>query len=759
MENMTVKQELLAPAGDVEAGYAALYYGADAVYLGLKHFSARATAANFGADDLNEFVAYAHSLGRKVYVALNTLIQEDELPELLNMLDLCVKYKVDALIVQDLGVVRVVREAYPELELHASTQMAVHNKEGALALQKLGFSRVVLARELTLNEIKEIASIPGLETEAFIHGALCYSYSGLCMFSSLETGKSANRGKCLYPCRAAFDGCDGEKHYFSMKDMALQADVLKMPVTSLKIEGRKKTALYVAAVVDYYRHILDGKGDDAERAEHIRQIFSRPWTKFHFNGKNKDVIDRDFVGHRGLKIGRTGLFRNNILQFRPTHKIARYDGIQIDVPGEEKPFGFSLQSLRVGGRNVFEAQVGETVEIKLPSQAPRIEKGWDIYLASSSEVKGAYPYDKPKPGAYKQRKEIDVTVTIEPERLSAEVGGFSFTVVGKFAKAENSDRTTDAVRKAFGKTGDTYFVLGTLTIKNKQGLFAPVSLLNDLRRGLYEQIVFEDEHRLLPTVKEIAEQTTPKWIVKTDKVETLAEIDLDDVSEIVFLLSADIKPEMLSSLPKNKIRLALPTVCRHPKIFAKTINSMLSAGYKKWEIGNYWGLAVLPEKGIDLSFDYSLYMFNTQAVAMAREIGVARVTLSPEDVLRNMKTIAASSLPVVMPIYADVPLFISADCIRSNGCAECPRGEKWLKLKRDGVCYTALSRDCQIMLFDERSLCFAVEAKEVNVAAYRVDFCFKTYSAKQAAQIWECVRRFQDVNGCAKGNICKPALL
>lgn len=317
-----MKKELLAPAGDTEAGYAALYYGADAVYLGLKHFSARATAANFGADDLNEFVGYAHSLGRKVYVAVNTLLQEDELPELLKALDLCAKYKVDALIVQDLGVARIVREAYPELELHASTQMAVHNREGALALQKIGFSRVVLARELTLNEIREIAAIPGLETEAFIHGALCYSYSGLCMFSSLETGKSANRGKCLYPCRAAFGGCDGEKHYFSMKDMALQGEVLKMPVTSLKIEGRKKTALYVAAAVDYYRRILDGRGDDAERAENIRQIFSRPWTKFHFNGRNKDVIDRDFVGHRGLKIGRTGSLRNNSLQFRTTHKIA-----------------------------------------------------------------------------------------------------------------------------------------------------------------------------------------------------------------------------------------------------------------------------------------------------------------------------------------------------------------------------------------------------------------------------------------------------
>ena len=200
-----MKTELLAPAGDIEAGYAALYYGADAVYLGLQQFSARATATNFNEESLNEFVGYAHHLGRKVYVAVNTVVQEDELSQLLQTLDICSKCKVDAVIIQDLGVARVVRESYPELEMHASTQMAVHNKKGAITLQKLGFSRVVVARELTLGEIKEIAAIPNLETEAFIHGALCYSYSGLCLFSSFESGRSANRGKCLYPCRSEFE--------------------------------------------------------------------------------------------------------------------------------------------------------------------------------------------------------------------------------------------------------------------------------------------------------------------------------------------------------------------------------------------------------------------------------------------------------------------------------------------------------------------------------------------------------------------------
>ena len=175
------KQELLAPAGDIEAGYAALYYGADAVYLGLSKFSARATATNFDADTLDEFTAYAHNLNRKVYVALNTVLQESELPELIKSPDICTRCKVDGLIIQDLGVARVMREQYPWFEMHASTQMAVHNKEGALFLQKMGFKRVVLARELTAAEIREIAAIPNLETEAFIHGALCY-------FPPLNTG-------------------------------------------------------------------------------------------------------------------------------------------------------------------------------------------------------------------------------------------------------------------------------------------------------------------------------------------------------------------------------------------------------------------------------------------------------------------------------------------------------------------------------------------------------------------------------------------
>lgn len=317
-----MKHELLAPAGSLEAGYAALHYGADAVYLGLTKFSARAGAENFTPEELDEFTAYAHTLGRKVFVALNTVLTEAEARELPEIFAVLRRTRVDALIVQDLGVFYLAKKMLPGMELHASTQMAVHNAEGAKFLQRLGFKRVVLARELSLREIQAVAeAAPDLDLEVFVHGALCYSYSGQCLFSALEYGKSANRGRCVYPCRAEFaveeendnrgaredryglagncdagragqrgetegygadgtdwyglaGGCGGlRSHLFSMKDLALEEAVLKIPALSLKIEGRKKSPLYVAAVTNYYRHILDGRKKDLKEAEDIRQIF------------------------------------------------------------------------------------------------------------------------------------------------------------------------------------------------------------------------------------------------------------------------------------------------------------------------------------------------------------------------------------------------------------------------------------------------------------------------------------------------------
>lgn len=750
------KQELLAPAGDIEAGYAALYYGADAVYLGLPRFSARATATNFNETELDEFTAYAHSLNRKVYVALNTVLQESELPELLKSLDICTRCRVDGLIIQDLGVARVMREKYPWFEMHASTQMAVHNKEGALFLQKLGFKRVVLARELTLAEIKEIAALDGLETEAFIHGALCYSYSGLCQFSALEYGRSANRGKCLYPCRACFKRDDGrDAHFFSMKDMALQEDILKLPVDSLKIEGRKKSALYVAAVTDYYRRILDGKGADEQRAEKIKQIFSRPWCKFHFNGRNKSVTDRDFVGHRGLPVGTVSNVQHGWLTFKTTHKIARHDGLQIDVSGEEKPFGFAVQKMSVNRKSCFEAKAGETVSVELPKNYPAQLKGNTVCLASSSEVKGAYPYVKPKPKEFRNTREIDVKVKVEQKRVTAVCNVYGAEVTGDFAPAKDAEKSAEAIRQAFAKTGDTNFKLRKLDIENKENLFTPVSLLNELRRKLYEQIKPEEKHTELPPVVSRTDTAPrqPRFIVKTDNLNCLKLLNIKEIEEIVYVLAPQSSLTGLAELPKNKVRLALPAVCRNPALYAEIIRRLLDGGYRKWQVANYWAPEILPVKQLDISFDSSLYMLNTQAIALAAEIGADRVTLSLEDTKTNIcDLIVKSPLKTELVIYGDIPLFTSAACIRDNDCSVCNRKDLFYTLNKDGHRYTAFSHNCQTMVFDAQPYCLASEAADLKPDYFRADFCYLPYTAEKVAEVFAKLREFSDLVPCIKGN-------
>ncbi|MBQ9271654.1 MAG: U32 family peptidase [Alphaproteobacteria bacterium] len=748
------KQELLAPAGDVEAGYAALYYGADAVYLGLSKFSARATATNFDADTLDTFTAYAHSLKRKVYVALNTVLQESELPDLLESLDICTHCNVDGLIIQDLGVARVMREQYPWFEMHASTQMAVHNKEGALFLQKMGFKRVVLARELTKAEIKEIAAIPNLETEAFIHGALCYSYSGLCQFSAIEYGRSANRGKCLYPCRAAFM-CNGQKnHLFSMKDMALCEDVLDMPVDSLKIEGRKKSALYVAAVTDYYRGILDGKGADAHKEENIKQIFSRPWCKFHFNGKDKAVIDRNFVGHRGLLIGVVESVTHGKLRFVTNHTVARYDGLQIDAIGDEKPFGFSIQKLYVGKKSVFEALSGNMVEIELPQGYPHLQKGDRVYLASSGAVKGAYHYDKPKRNIFRNNNEIDVIVDVSKNKITATCGDYSACIKGDFASAKNPQKSTEAITNAFTKTGDTTFKLHSLLIENKENLFTPASLLNDLRRDLYAKIKISEFQGQLPLIAtRLKAKEKPRFVIKVDDINYLKLLDLNGFSEIIFALSPQSDITELYKLPKNKVRIALPAVCRHPNIYADVVHRLLDGGYRKWEVANYWGLEFLPINQLDVSFDSSLYMLNTQAIAMAAQIGASQITLSLEDTKLNISNIIEKSiLKTSLIIYQDVPLFTSVGCIRNNDCKRCSNQPIWFDLERDGRIFMALSKDCQMLVFDAKPYCIAQEANNLSPDFFRMDFVNCRYSPKNVKEIVDNLLKFNNVSNCIKGN-------
>ncbi|MDR3553118.1 MAG: U32 family peptidase [Syntrophobacteraceae bacterium] len=265
---MSFKPELLAPAGNVESFFAAVENGADAVYLGLKKFSARATASNFTLGELATIVPFAHKRGVRVYVALNSQIASGELAELIDALDGLASVNPDGLIVQDAGIFHLVRRRYPGLKLHASTLAAVHNSSGVRALQGMGASRVVLARELTLEEIEKISENTRAELEIFIHGALCYSYSGLCLASSFRGGRSGLRGECVQPCRLKFRQGGKEGFFLSCGDLSglpLVPKLKRTKVAGLKIEGRMKPASWIAGVVRAYRLVLDAESAEEEK--------------------------------------------------------------------------------------------------------------------------------------------------------------------------------------------------------------------------------------------------------------------------------------------------------------------------------------------------------------------------------------------------------------------------------------------------------------------------------------------------------------
>lgn len=266
--------ELLSPVGGPEQLLAAVRCGADAVYLGAKGFNARRNAQNFGAFGLPQAVSYCHEHGVKVHVTVNTLVTDPEWPQLLDTLQHIAESGVDAVIVQDLGVAQTIREACPTLPLHASTQMAIHNLAGAQALERLGFARAVLARELSVEEIRTIANDCSIELEVFVHGALCMSVSGLCTLSSMLGGRSGNRGLCAQPCRLDFR-CRGRSHALSLKDLCAVRHIRALSeagVASFKIEGRMKRPEYVAAATTAYRQALDGQTPNLQQ---LQAVFSR----------------------------------------------------------------------------------------------------------------------------------------------------------------------------------------------------------------------------------------------------------------------------------------------------------------------------------------------------------------------------------------------------------------------------------------------------------------------------------------------------
>ncbi len=830
MMKHTHPSELLAPAGSADAAWAAFHYGADAVYAGLPRFSARAEAVNFSTEQLDELIGFAHAHHRKVYITFNTLVQQNELPAALESLARIDELNADGVIVQDMGVARMARRFFPGLELHASTQLAVHNLDGAKQLAELGFSRVVLARELSLNEIKNIARNCGIETEVFIHGALCYSYSGLCLFSSHLTGRSGNRGRCAYCCRQNFDDRGEKKLPFSMKDFAVGPyfdELLETGVASLKIEGRMKSPEYVGAVTDFYRKRLQNRLTEPEQKtllSDIQTIFGRPATDLYLKNPETNPIGPTTNGHRGAIIGTIGKIKTengeHWLCFKTSRALQKFDGLKIEMPGTE-PFGFSAAEIRLSNDRKkhlkFEIPPESEIEVKLPGGHPFLEPGQTLYCSISQEVRQRYKFEAPRPGTYRQKKPADISIQLKPggiqlnavfaeeeRRRDAPVAfrpqsteqkkrdegvastlpssrnpiSVSLNSAEKLSEARQPDKTIEAIRKCFEKTGETEWETRQLEIADN-GLFVPASILNEARRTLLEKLSAEYrakkqlQHfsRLEQLALSFVDATPASRYTRHDSVRTkrdegvastllkehwsiklrdpalldeLTEEELARIDEIILEGEALSEPNFESMAPTKRrppIRYALPVIRRNPA-------SRILHPVSHVEIANIGALKTA-EGSTDISADWPLYTLNSEAAQQWAALGIQKLVLSPEDTGDNLKAlIQLLGDRAIVPVYQHTPLMISANR-PDSGDTLSDRKNQTLRIEKNGDLF---------VLFFEAPFSLVEHLSELRAAgarSFRIDLTYGVADASTAAEIIRRIFSGQEIPGSYDGNFSR----
>ncbi|HWI54683.1 MAG TPA: U32 family peptidase, partial [Desulfobacteria bacterium] len=503
--------ELLAPVGSKDALKAAVQNGADAIYLGGKMFSARQYADNFDRDDLREAFEYAHVRGVKVYVTANTLLHDREFFDAVDYLKFLYEAGADAIIVQDMGVLSVAEKLFPELPLHASTQMTIHNSPGVEVLKNHNFTRIVPARELSLREIAEIKKKTGLEIEVFVHGALCVSYSGQCLMSSMIGGRSGNRGRCAQPCRMEYALVDKNgralvspaevgSHLLSPMDLNMIKhipELVEAGVDSLKIEGRMKRPEYVATVTRIYRDALDrfksspeSYSVDEKSLKNLTQIFNRGFTTGYFFGKQGgDMMSFKRPNNRGLRLGRvTNTNRaERMVEVMLEDTLRRGDGIEFWVT-EGGRRGIIANRIIRDGRPVELALAGEKVWIDAEGKirpGDRIFKTHDVELISRAEVSYTSPKEIKKIPLYfeinaRLNSPFSISVTDSEKN--------SFTAVSEFLGQEALKKplTLESLHEQTDRLGNTPYSIGQMEAVIDEGVMIPASVINETRRNALE---------------------------------------------------------------------------------------------------------------------------------------------------------------------------------------------------------------------------------------------------------------------------------
>lgn len=502
------KVELLAPAGSMEALIAAVQNGCDAVYLGGVMFGARAFANNFDRDGMMEALRYAHSYGVNVYVTMNTLLFEEEMDEALAYAGFLYEQGVDALIIQDLGLFDLLHQTYPDLELHASTQMHIHNEAGIQLIKEWGMKRVVLPRETPIEQIAEYTKL-GIDVEVFVQGALCVAYSGQCLMSAKKLARSGNRGACAQMCRMKYrlghkEGNrivyeeQADEYLLSPKDLNTLRQVPKLieaGITSFKIEGRMKRPAYVAQMVSLYRKAIDAYEQgklfiETTAEEEMRKIFNREFTSGHlFHHKGSALMNPTRPNHMGIEIGSVLYKKGRRATIKLHHPLHQHDGIRFLCESED--IGCMVNKLYVDGLLKNQADAGQIVEVDVDGYIPKgckVVKTSDVLQLQA--LQSAYE-------SAPRKVKIDIEATLsckEPMKLviSDEFG--RHCTMESEALVEQAIKTPldqERIEKQLRKCGDTIFQVRHITLKVQEGVTIPIKAINETRRAaltkLYEE--------------------------------------------------------------------------------------------------------------------------------------------------------------------------------------------------------------------------------------------------------------------------------
>lgn len=652
-----MKKELLSPVGNMESLYQAIHNGCDAVYLGGKKFGARMFADNFAPEDLQQAIRYCHLYGVKIYVTVNTIIFDSEIEDFLDYIEFLYVNGVDAVIMQDIGMISLVHKKYPLLEIHASTQTHNHNSEGIKLLKDLGVKRVVLARELSLDEIKNIDV--DIEKEVFIHGALCVCYSGCCLFSAMNTNRSGNRGECIASCRLPYElykndekiKTDGN-YLLSMKELNTSKylkDILDSDIISLKIEGRMKSPEYVGFITKFYRTLIDKYYNnqeltiDNEEINELKALFNRQFTNgYLFNEYGKEVMNIKSPNHIGLRIGKVIEVDPKYIKIKLDQELNQEDGIKFtDV--DKGMIVNKLYNSKMLLTNSISSNNIAIVDNKVGLK----EKSNVSITIDSKLLKKLHNYEE---------KEINIDITVKallntPLEISftdsINTSSIKGDVVGS---STNRPVGKEDIIKQLSKLGNTPFRVNNINIEMDSNIFIPLSSLNNLRRELTEDLI------------------NKRCYVKKKKINTLEpspSINRTNEKKISILVRNE--EQLLTALSNNVDYIYVSDINLFNKYKSDSrIYLRLDRVINKFQEYKNTNLLVCELGGInkyskdnEVCSNYYLNVNNNKSIKLLESLGVKRVTLSPEVI--GLSKIN-SKVDVEIVIYGRIELMITKYC-------------------------------------------------------------------------------------------------